>query len=350
MLGVLRRLGLNAGSHAHRAADFLRILRRVRPDIVHVHFAYSYYAWLAAVLGCRPLAVTVMGGDVLFEEQGEPSRLGKWLTLEVLRQADYITSKSDYLIQVLNNLGGFGDKAERIIWGIPLGHFRRLDAAPLRAKLALKPGERVVLSPKILQPFYRIHLVVEAMAQVVRAVPGAVLLITEYAADPAYRRELQARIDALGLGASVRFCGDIAHAEMPLYYSVAEMTVAVPSSDGLPQTLLEGMACETPSVLGRLPRYEEIVRHRESAYFVDDDPASIASGIVDLLGDAPLRERIARNALAIVREQGNLDEQAGRVERRFGELARTRAPRAWDPHRVAQAWRRYRAFAREARA
>jgi len=127
-LRVLHRLLALAGlrvDHLSRAVAFIALLRRYRPDVVHVHFAYSYYAWMAGMVGCRPLAVTVMGGDVLFDEQGAPTAEGKWLTLNLLRQADYITAKSDYLISVLERLGGFGRKAERIVWGISLAHFRR---------------------------------------------------------------------------------------------------------------------------------------------------------------------------------------------------------------------------------
>jgi hypothetical protein len=63
----------------------VRLLLRCRPDIVHVHYAYSLYGWAAGLLGCRPLVVTVMGGDVLFEEQGSPTPIGKWLTLSCLQ-------------------------------------------------------------------------------------------------------------------------------------------------------------------------------------------------------------------------------------------------------------------------
>jgi glycosyltransferase involved in cell wall biosynthesis len=314
---------------------------------VHVHFAYSYYGWLAAIAGCAPLAVSVMGGDVLFEEQGDPTPAGKWLTLQLLRRAHYITAKSDHLIAVLDRLGGFGAKAERIVWGVPLGSFRRVDAAPLRTRLGLRPDQRVVLSPKILQPFYRVHLVVEAMPSVLRAVPEAVLLVTEYAAERSYRERVANRVMELGLGERVRFCGHVQHAEMPAYYSLAELTVAVPSSDGLPQTLLEGMACETPSLLCRLPRYEEMVAHRVSAYFVDDDPASIAAGIIELFTTPELRMTIARNALAIVLEQANLEEQAARVERKFRELAATVPARAWSTSGLWNVWRAYRRFRRD---
>ena len=343
LLRALRRLGINT-DHVSRAIGFLTLLQHCRPDVVHVHFAYSYYGWLAAMVGCRPLAVTVMGGDVLFDEQGEPTPQGRWLTLYLLRQADYITAKSDYLISVLNRLGGFGRKAERIVWGIPLRQFRRVDPAALRSRLCIAPSRRIVLSPKILQPFYRIHLLVEAMALVVRAEPDALLLITEYGADPAYRAAIGERIAELGLAGHVRFCGRVTHSDMPAYYSLAEMTVAVPSSDGLPQTLLEGMACETPSVLGRLPRYEELVSHRNSAYFVEAEPESIAAGIITLFQDVELRTVIARNALAIVRKHGALEENAARVEQCFLKLSSARKASTWSAWRTAKALWAYRSF------
>ncbi len=338
---AFRVFGLSV-SHLARGLALAGAIRRCRADVVHVHFAYNYHGWLAGLLGCRPLAVTVMGGDILFEEQGNPTPAGKFLTLFLLHQADYITSKSDYLITVLDRLGGFGRKAERIIWGVSLSAFRRMNADDLRAQLGIGPDRRVVLSPKILQRFYRIDRIVEAMAHVARAVPHALLLVTEYGADPAYRSEIQARIQELGLQDHVKFCGHVSYSQMPRFYNVAEMTVAVPSSDGLPQTLLEGMACEVPSVLGKLPRYLEIVEHRRSALFVDDDPRSIAEGIVELYQSPDLRATIARNALAIVKSQANLEEQAARVEERFRRLVRSVPRRIWRPSNAWSAWKAWR--------
>lgn len=318
---LCRRVLRRDPDHIRRALALIGVLRACRPDVVHVHFAYSYYGWLAAVLGCRPLVVSVMGGDVLFDEQGAPSAAGKWLTLNLLDSADYVTSKSDHLTAVLDRLGGFGHKAERIVWGIPVDRFRRTDATALRQQLGLSAERLVIFSPKILQPLYRVHLVVEAMQIVAGHCPQAVLLVSEYAADPAYRAAIAERIEVLGLSDNVRFVGEIAHEAMPAFYSIAEMTVAVPSSDGLPQTLLEGMACQVPNVLGRLPRYEEIVSHRVSAYFVEATPQGIADGLLELLGDPALRAAIAGNAYDIVRREGDLAEQSERVERRYYELA-----------------------------
>ena len=309
------------------AIAFWRAVRSCEADVVFVHWAHDYYPWLAGLFGCRPLVVTVLGGDVLFEEQGSPSTREKWLTIRLLREADYITTQSNFLTEAVNQLGDFQAKTERVLWGVSLDDFRRRDASALQRELGLRPEARVVLSPKILQPFYRVHLVVEAMAIVCRRVPDAVLVVSEYAADPDYREQLARLAAELDLAEHVKFAGDVPDEAMPDFYSLAELSIGIPPSDGLPQALLESLASETPQILTRLPRYEEIVRHEESAYFVDPDPDSIAAGILRLLEDDELRTRIAQRGRRIVEEQANIDEQAAHVEARFRELAATTRPR-----------------------
>jgi glycosyltransferase involved in cell wall biosynthesis len=327
-----------------RPLAFVGLLRSHRPDVIHIHYAYAYYAWIAGIVGCKPLVVSVMGGDILFDEQGTPTPLGKWLTLNLLRQANYITSKSHHLTSVLNRLGGFDSKAERIVWGVPIRRFGRVDASALRQRLGLCAKDVVVLSAKILQPLYRIHLVVEAMPEVLTNHPNVVLLVMEYGADPAYRSQIVARVAELGLSKRVRFIGETTQDQMPAFYSLAHVMVSVPSSDGLPQSLLEGMACGTPNILSKLPRYEEIVRHRESAYFVEATPKDIADGVVELLENHDLHREIANTALSIVKREGDLDEQASRVEQRYLQLVKSIRPRPFRITTMLSTWRRYRTF------
>src|SRR5439155_25238468 len=119
---------------AYLLYNYLCILKQCKPDIVHIHYAYSIWAWMAAVTS-YPLVVSIMGGDVLFDEQGSPTLRGKWLTQQLLKSADLITSKSDYLITVLNTLGGFGSKAIKVVWGVDLARFQHVDTTALRAQL-----------------------------------------------------------------------------------------------------------------------------------------------------------------------------------------------------------------------
>lgn len=317
-------------SHVFGLLAFVRAFRLSRPDVIHIHYAEQYYGWIASLLGSRPLVVTPMGSDVAaFEERDHPTTPDEWWTLRLLQAADYITPPSHFLVDVINRLGDFEAKTERIVWGVSLEKFRDRDPTAMRRTLGIEPQARVILSPKALRPFYRVHLIVEAMAVVRRVFPDAVLVLSEYAEDPAYREEIVRRSNDLGVGDSVRFGGELSDGDMPSFYGMADVSVAIPPRDGMPVALLEAMACETPTILSRLPRYEEIVRHEESTYFVEPDPAAVAAGIIRLLDDPQLRERIAEQGRRIVAREANLDEQAAIVERRYRALAATIRPRVF---------------------
>jgi glycosyltransferase involved in cell wall biosynthesis len=320
----------HAISHSLGVMAFVRAFRRSRPDIIHIHFAQQYYGWIASLLGSRPLVVTPMGSDIAaFEERDHPTTPGEWWTLRLLQSADYITPPSNFLVDVINRLGDFQNKTERIIWGVSLERFRDRDASAMRQALGIEPQARVILSPKALRPFYRVHVIVEAMAVVCRLFPDAVLVMSEYAEDPAYRDQVARRSNELGIGDNVRFAGELPDDDVPDLYSMADVSVAIPPRDGMPVTLLEAMASGTPTILSRLPRYEEIVRHEESTYFVEPEPEALAAGIIRLLDDPQLRARIVEQGLRIVTEQGDLDEQAAIVERRYRALTATTPPRAF---------------------
>jgi glycosyltransferase involved in cell wall biosynthesis len=183
-----------------------------------------------------------------------------------------------------------------------------------------------VLSPRILKPLYNVHLAVEAMPRILSEVPTAVLLVTEYQADEAYAARLRALAEAAGIGDRVRFIGRIEHAAMPALYSLAEVVVSVPSSDGLPQSLFEAMACSAPIVLGRLPVYEEVVHDGAEVLLVALTPESVAQAVRRLLCEPGLGAGLAAHARETVRAEADLGREAARVEGFYAEALAASIP------------------------
>jgi glycosyltransferase involved in cell wall biosynthesis len=87
------------------------------------------------------------------------------------------------------------------------------------------------------------------------------------------------------------------------------------------------MACAVPNILSRLPCYEEVVTHEESAYFVDSSPQGIAEGVLRLFSDRALCSRIVYNGLELVKAEADFAKEVSRVESEYAKvLAR---PRKW---------------------
>jgi glycosyltransferase involved in cell wall biosynthesis len=107
---------------------------------------------------------------------------------------------------------------------------------------------------------------------------------------------------------------------MPLYYSLADAVVAAPSSDGMPQSLFEALACEAPVVLARLPCYDEFVRHEESALLVERTPRALADAVVRLWSDDELRARLTRRGRGLVAGKADLDRNLDGLEARYRTL------------------------------
>jgi glycosyltransferase involved in cell wall biosynthesis len=314
------------------ARGFLDDIRSFEPDLLHVHYAGGKLGTLAAFSGVRPLVVTVMGGDVQPEQHLEGhARLERRATRRLLEQADLLLAKSEALLRELENFGDFGAKTEVVRWGIDVARFRRDPTAgrAWRARLGLQADDRVVLSPRLLRPLYNVHLLIEAWPGVLQRVPTAVLLVSEHRALPDYKAQLEQRARSLGIAEGVRFIGAIDYADMPGLLSACDLSVSVPSSDGLPQSLFEALASETPTVLGRLDAYAEAVTDGTHTLLSDIEPEALAQAIAKVLGDRQLAASLSRAGLARVGTIASLPYEAERVEgfyRRVLDQPRRRTP------------------------
>jgi glycosyltransferase involved in cell wall biosynthesis len=142
---------------------------------------------------------------------------------------------------------------------------------------------------------------------------------------------------AAGVADRVRFIGQVEHAAMPALYSLAEVVVSVPASDGLPQSLFEAMACGTPIVLGRLPVYEEVVHDGAEALMVPLAAEAVGGAVARILREPALAARLAERALATVRVEADLGREAARVEAFYGEALAAPRPAAGPAARALDA-------------
>ncbi len=280
-----------------------RILRALRPDVLHAHFV-SGLGVIAAASGFRPLVLTAYGSDLYVEAPS--SRLRTWLTRRALSRADLVTADSDDLLRVSVALGAAPDRLMKLQFGVDLDLFRPGEAdAVLRRDLGIAPGDRVVYSARGLAARYNIHRLVEAMPAVLARHPAARLVVSTHLEDAKYRAFCEERVRDLGLVARTIFLPPQSYQELPRIYRLADVAVSIPATDGTPVTLLECMATGVPFVGSDVPSLREWITDGRNGFLVDPArPDLVADRIGAILADPSLcasfraenRSRVERDA------------------------------------------------------
>lgn len=166
-------------------------------------------------------------------------------------------------------------------------------------------GSEVVRDPNLvvvlarLVPQKQLDAAVEAFATVVAQVPTARLEI--YGEGP-LRPDLQAQIDQLGLGASVRLAGFTADPDHIL--AGAAVSLLCSEYEALGLTLVESLLNRCPAVSFNI-RYgpADVIRNGENGLLVPaGDRAGLADSIIRLLRDGELREQLGANGPAIAED------------------------------------------------
>lgn len=286
-----------------------KITRDVQPDLVHVHYA-SRGLSAFPLSRYHPLVVSTMGGDIL-PEQGYGGIYAPF-TKFLLDRADCITSKSDFMDSALDKIGDYRKKIRRITWGINLNVFHpNRDVNYLRENWDITKDDFVFFDPRIAKPFYNKHIIFEAFARFTKMVDSAILLTAELFADPNYLAQLHHLADALGISRKVRFLGTIDYDQMPDYYNLANVTVSVPSSDGLPQTIYESFACGSFLITGNLPQYSDIVQNDLNAKTVKiGDSEDLAQAMIWAYEHPDARSQIVIHNRQYVKDNADSEQQA----------------------------------------
>lgn len=114
--------------------------------------------------------------------------------------------------------------------------------------------------------------------------------------------ELEALRDRLGLQDVVAFCGARTQTELVAAYRRAAVFALTPrvtddgDRDGVPNVLLEAMACGVPPVCTAVGGIPEVIDDGRNGLIVPDEPLLIAERVATLLEDAGLRERLGTHA------------------------------------------------------
>jgi len=108
------------------------------------------------------------------------------------------------------------------------------------------------------------------------------------------------------------YVGWVAHKDVPKFLNELRLLVLPSYSEGLPNIILEAMACGTPVLATSVGAIPDIIRDNSTGFILDDNsPETIARGIIRALNHSALNE-IAQNAQSLVEKEYTLEAAAKR--------------------------------------
>jgi glycosyltransferase involved in cell wall biosynthesis len=302
-----------------------RLLRQLQPDVVH--FTNGMMPLVPSV----PTVVTIHDMSLTLFPRYHPLRrviLNRPLVNLAAKRADAVITVSDSAKRDIVGLYGLAADRVRVVHEAPATSFRPVhDAAVLqRVRRTYGLADRFILYVGTIEPRKNLPTLIDAFGARHRSgdLPHQLVCVGPYGW---LCRDIETRVERLGISGAVRFTGYVPFVDLPAIYSLAEMFVFPSLYEGFGLPVVEAMACGTAVVAGSAEALSEVaggaVEHVRSL-----DVAALGDTLVALGRDADRRlelvrrgqerarafswERAARETLEVYRLAAGVSQERGR--------------------------------------
>jgi len=141
---------------------------------------------------------------------------------------------------------------------------------------------------------------VKAIPELSKGINGVKFII---GGDGHLRGEIEKFLSDNSFKSKAELLGWIPRGELPGHFNLLKLLVLPSYSEGLPNIMLEAMACGTPVLATRVGAIPDIIRDRETGFLMEDNsPECIAANIVRALGYPDLEGVVLRARALVERE------------------------------------------------
>jgi glycosyltransferase involved in cell wall biosynthesis len=240
----------------------IRIIRAAAPevaeaDLVHIH-SNGLLAEVCALLASvrrKPCVLTLYGTEIWHYR---PKRVPPDLFTRAYRKASVVTFYShglkDRAVELGLDRSGltviYPPVAAEFQWQGEEGH------AEARARLGIK-CRRLLVNVKRLHPLAGQRFLIDAMPEIVRAVPDTHLVIC---GTGPLLGDLRARARELGVADDITFAGLVENARVADFDAAADLFVLPSLLEACPTVAIEALACGTPVISTDNPGGVELAR------------------------------------------------------------------------------------------
>jgi glycosyltransferase involved in cell wall biosynthesis len=293
----------------------IRILKKINPDIVHVHTQHHYGPVVA--ISHIPFVLTSWGLEVLMLSRMNLFR--KVLAKHVAMEATKITVDAECLKQIWVSMGVPQSKIDVIPFGVDIKRFDpSVDGQSVRKKLGIGKSDITIVSTRSFFPHYNVDCLIKAIPMILKKHPSVKFIIKGGGPLEGYLKDLS---EKLNVSQSIRFVNPVPYTEIPNYIAAGDIYVSTSFIDSTSVSLLEAMACGLPPITTDISGNREWIENEVNGIlFPAKDHTILADKISQLIENEDQRKRFGEKSRKIIEEKASWEKCVAKMEAIYQSL------------------------------
>lgn len=277
------------------------LLKEIKPDILHAHYASSYGA-LGALAKYKPYIISVWGSDVF--EFPQKSKLHAALLKYNLSKADYLFSTSEVMAKETAKYTG--KKIEITPFGVDMTVFKQFSVD--RSEKGM-----IIGTVKSLELNYGMEYLIRAFAQLKGWHPDIDMRL-EIGGKGSLEHQLKELVAQLNIEEHVSFLGFLNQEEVAQAFNRFDIAVFPSINESFGVAAVEAQACGTPVIVSDVGGLPEATSPAYSSIVVKSmDVQGFAKAMEKLIMDKYLREEMGRNGIEYVKKHFEVNSNFDKV-------------------------------------
>lgn len=284
-----------------------KAIKKESPDILHT-FMFTSNTWgrFCGIL----LKVPVL---IASERSTDPWK--KWYHFKIDKILGKFTSKiicvSEEVEKVYKEKLNLPDEKFLVIKnGVDIEYFDNIERkAELKQKFKIEE-EKVILTGGRLSSEKGIDYFLRAAEKLIKIFPPVKFLIVGEGSE---REKLEREVESMNLEEKVIFTGY--RDDLPQIMKISDVVVLSSKWEGLPNLLIEAMACKLPVVATNVGGCKEIVKEGENGFLVEyGDIENLTEKILYILKNPEMSEKMGKKGYEFIKTHFNIKDKIKQYE------------------------------------
>lgn len=279
------------------------VAREHRSNMIDAHFGYPD-GYAAVKLGRwlqLPVMLTLRGNEERQGRTGVASALKR-----AINGADRLIAVSAALCVLAIEQGASATRVQVIGNGVDLSKFTPVSRTDARRQFGLPADAKVLISVGAMSERKGFHRVIDCLPSLLAAHPTVnLMLVGGPGPEGDLTGQLKSKVRTLGVEDRVHFVGPIAHDQLHIALSAADVFVLATSYEGWANVFLEAMACGLPVVTTDVGGNSQVVNDASLGRIV---PFGDAQSLQRMIDEA-LRTRWDRDSIRAYAESNSWESR-----------------------------------------